>query len=664
MTTSKRRELHQATVDGVLGKGGALSAVLSGYEHRPAQLEMAKGVEVALETGTALLAEAGTGTGKTLGYLVPAVLSGKRVIVSTATRTLQDQVFAKDIPLLRDVVGLPFEAALLKGRSNYLCAHRFEAFDQAPTFATPEDATYWPEFRRWALQTETGDRGETRVPENWSGWPLVSTTSDACLGGKCPLYESCFVTKGRRAAAECDVIVVNHALFFSDLSLRSRGGEEKLGILPPYDAVVFDEAHALEDVATEHFGVSVSSGRLTSLAQDLLGVLPVTDGRASHLAALSVTLRSRSEALFRELSLAFPVEPLEAQRRQGDFTLTPEVVEQLRPPAAATLEVLAAIAALTGDDDPDLGALNRRAVETASALEHVVQADDARQVYWAETRGRSLALRAAPIDVGESLARFLYEDVGAVIFTSATLTSSTGRQERSFDYVARRFGLDPKATATVSVESPFDFPSQAAFYVPSHLPEPNAPDFTLQFSREVLRLIRLMGGRAFVLCTSLRHLDEVHALVSPHVEVPVFKQGEAPRTVLLEQFKEKPSVLFASHSFWEGVDVPGDALSLVVMDKVPFAPPNEPLQAARIEAVRKEGGNPFDEYQVPQAALSLRQGFGRLIRTRTDHGIVALGDTRVLTKRYGKQLVASLPPATRFSRLDDVKRWWAAKQKP
>ncbi|MBM4778656.1 MAG: ATP-dependent DNA helicase [Archangiaceae bacterium] len=624
---------------------------------------MAKGVEVALETGTALLAEAGTGTGKTLGYLVPAVLSGKRVVVSTATRTLQDQVFTKDIPLLRDVVGLPFEAALLKGRSNYLCAHRFEAFDQAPSFATPEDATWWPAFREWAMMTETGDRGETRVPENWSGWPLVSTTSDACLGGKCPLYESCFVTKGRRAAADCDVIVVNHALFFSDLSLRSRGGEEKLGILPPYDAVVFDEAHALEDVATEHFGVSVSSGRLTSLAQDLVGVLPVTDARASHLAALSVTLRSRSEALFRELSLAFPVEPLDTQRRQGDFTLTPEVVDQLRPPAAATLETLAAIAALTGDDDPDLGALNRRAVETAAALEHVVQADDVRQVYWAETRGRSLALRAAPIDVGESLARFLYEDVGAVIFTSATLTSSSGRQERSFEYVARRFGLDPKATATVSVESPFDFPSQAAFYVPSHLPEPNAPDFTLQFSREVLRLIRLMGGRAFVLCTSLRHLDEVHALVSPHVEVPVFKQGDAPRTVLLEQFKEKPSVLFASHSFWEGVDVPGDALSLVVMDKVPFAPPNEPLQAARIEAVRKEGGNPFDEYQVPQAALSLRQGFGRLIRTRTDHGIVALGDTRVLTKRYGKQLVASLPPATRFSRLDDVKRWWAAKQK-
>lgn len=657
---SRKHELHQATVEGVLGPGGALSAVLKGYEHRPAQLQMAKAVEVALETGTPLLAEAGTGTGKTLGYLVPAVLSGKRVVVSTATRTLQDQVFEKDIPLLRDVVGLPFEAALLKGRSNYLCAQRFEAFDQSPTFATQDDAAHWPAFRKWAFATQTGDRGETNVPENWSGWPQVSTTSEACLGSKCPLYESCFVTRGRRAAADCDVIVVNHALFFSDLSLRARGGEEKLGILPPYDVVVFDEAHALEDVATEHFGVSVSAGRLTSLAQDLLGVLPVTDGRASHLGALSITLRSRGEVLFRELSLAFPVEALDS-RRGNDFTLTPEVVELLRPPAAAVLETLAAVVALTGDDDADLAALNRRAVETAAALEHVVQADDTRQVYWAETRGRSLALRAAPIDVGESLGRFLYEDVGAVIFTSATLTSPTGRQQRSFEYVARRFGLDPKATATVSVDSPFDFPTQAAFYVPAHLPEPNAPTFTLEFSREVLRLVRLTGGRAFVLCTSLRHLDEVYALVSPHIDVPVLKQGDAPKGALLEQFRERPSVLFASASFWEGVDVPGDALSLVVMDKVPFAPPNEPLQAARIEAIRASGGSPFDEYQVPQAALSLRQGFGRLIRTRTDLGIVALGDTRVLTKRYGKQLVASLPPAQRFTRLEDVKRWWATK---
>jgi ATP-dependent DNA helicase DinG len=659
VTAPRTRALHQTTIEGVLGPTGALSAVLSGYEHRPAQLELALAVERALTGRTSLLAEAGTGTGKTLAYLVPAVLSGKRVVVSTATRTLQDQVFTKDIPLLRDVVGLPFEAALLKGRSNYLCAQRFEAFETSPLFATTEDAAYWPAFRKWALSTETGDRGETQVPEAWSAWPLVSTTSDACLGGQCPLYESCFVTRNRRAAADCDIIVVNHALFFADLSLRMRGGEEPLGILPPYDAVVFDEAHALEDVATEHFGVSVSGGRLTALAQDLLAEVTAGDSQAGTLGALSITLRARSDALFRELSLAFP-ETLDDTRRQGDRTLSPQVLEVLRPPAAAVLETLAAISALSTADDSGLTALQRRAAEVGAALERIAQGDDPGQVYWAEARGRSLALRAAPIEVGESLAQHLYGAVDTVIFTSATLTSSSGQKQRSFDYVVRRYGLDVESTDRVSVESPFDFTTQAAFYVPGHLPEPSASDFTLQFSREVLRLIRLTRGRAFVLCTSLRHLEEVFTLVGPHVEVPVLKQGEAPKGQLLDAFRQQPSVLFASQSFWEGVDVPGDALSLVVMDKLPFAPPNDPLQAARIEALRKEGGNPFDDYQLPQAALALRQGFGRLIRTRTDRGIVALGDTRVLTRRYGKQLLDSLPPARRLTRLDEVKAWWAA----
>ncbi len=661
MSRGRKHELHQATVEGVLGPGGALSAALQGYEHRPAQLELASAVEAALSRKTHLLAEAGTGTGKTLAYLVPAVLSGKRVIVSTATRTLQEQVFTKDIPLLRDAVGLPFEAALLKGRSNYLCAQRFEAFDRAPTFASPDDAKQWPAFRAWAMSTETGDRSDAQVSESWSGWPQVTTTSDACLGSKCPLYESCFVTRGRRAAADCDLIVVNHALFFADLSLRSRGGEDALGILPPYAAVVFDEAHALEDVATEHFGVSVSGGRLTSLAQDLLGVLPPTDGRTSALGALSITLRSRTDALFRALGDALAVGPLSTG--PADSPVTPELAEVLRPPAAAVLETLAATAALLPEEDVELGALHRRAVETAAALEHVVQADDVRQVYWVETRTRSPALRAAPIDVGESLARHLYEQVESVVFTSATLTSPSLRTEHSFEFVAQRFGLAAHVP-TISVESPFDYETQAAFYVPGHLPEPNAPGFTLEFAREVLRLIRLTQGRAFVLFTSLRHLDEVHALVGPHIEVAVLKQGDAPKATLLEQFRERPSVLFASHSFWEGVDVPGEALSLVVMDRVPFAPPNEPLQAARMEAIRKEGKRPFDEFQVPQAALALRQGFGRLVRTKADRGIVALGDTRVLHKRYGRQLVAALPPARRFKRLDDVRRWWLQEGRP
>ena len=644
------------TPEGVLGEGGALAGALPGYEWRPQQLEMAHAVEKALAQKRFLLAEAGTGTGKTLAYLVPALLSGKRVVISTATRTLQEQIFLKDLPLLRDEVGLEVKAALLKGRSNYLCAARFERFESFPLFPTPAEAEHWDAFREWALQTQTGDRGETDVPDDWATWLQVSTTPDSCTGGKCPFYETCFVTRARRAAADCQLIIVNHALFFADLSLKARGEALELGVLPPYDAVIFDEAHALEDVATEYFGQTVSSGRLIALVNDVLERTPKTHAHSATLTALAMELRGRTEQFFAKVQASLSLgEGREAGLRDDtqDARLLPHSLDDAAGEARLVEETLGAMAALCPEEDADLGGIHRRALESALALEVTLRADDPAQVYWASARGRSVALRAAPIDVGASLAAALYDSVDSVVFTSATLQAGGG-----FDYVLERLGLTGRATDTLRVDSPFDYQRQALLYVPGYLPPPADPEWTVQFAREVFRLLALSGGRAFVLFTSYKHMEAVHALVAPHLKLPVLKQGEAPRRALLSRFVEEPSVLFATQSFWEGVDVPGAALSMVIIDRLPFAPPNEPLQAARMDAVRERGGKPFDEYQVPQAALALRQGFGRLIRTARDFGVVAIGDSRLVTKRYGRRFLESLPRARLTMQFEEVRAFW------
>jgi ATP-dependent DNA helicase DinG len=468
------------------------------------------------------------------------------------------------------------------------------------------------------------------------------------------MADSCFVTRARRAAEEADIVVVNHALFFADLSLRMRGGDTELRVLPAYDAVIFDEAHALEDIATEHFGMTASTGRLLALADDVNEAVALADERVATFVGLSVSLRTRVEHLAEKVQAISQLDASGAQVQR----LTAMSLVEAAPQVGAVLETLAALAALCPADDADLGGLHRRVLDASVSLDSVLRADDPSFVYWLEAKGRSLSFRAAPIEIGESLTTHLYDSIDSAVFTSATLKTAKG-ERASFGFAVQRLGLEARPWDAVEYESPFDFERQAALYIPEHLPEPNQPYWTLQFAREVYQLIKVSGGRAFVMFTSLRQLSEVHALVAPHLDCQVLKQGDASRRALLEAFVEQPSVLFASQAFWEGVDVSGDALSLVIIDRLPFSPPNDPLQAARMETVRARGGAPFADYQVPQAALSLRQGFGRLIRSASDRGVVALGDVRVLTRGYGPAFLESLPPAKRLTRIHEVRAWWA-----
>ncbi|WP_163781785.1 ATP-dependent DNA helicase [Myxococcus vastator] len=648
------------SVDSLLGPGGALEVALPAYEHRPEQLQMARAVERAFAERSYLLAEAGTGTGKTLAYLVPALLSGRRVVVSTATKTLQDQIFFKDLPLMREKMGLRFEAAYLKGRSNYLCLHRYDAFSKEPQFGSREESRYWPKLKAWAEATDTGDRSELDLPESFSAWSRLSTTSETCVGTKCPQYETCFVTRMRKRAEQADLLVVNHHLFFADLALRSSGKRTE-GVLPWYEAVIFDEAHALEDAASGHFGCSVSNYRLEELARDAVASLKEDDARHAMLRALAARLRAGADALFAQAPRALGLSGHEAS-----VALRSEVMAKLSTPLEGVRDALAALSAFTvGEREPELAALTRRADELEEQLSFLEKAESADHVYWAEQRGKGLFLRASPIDVAKELRERMYGALDTVVYTSATLAADS-----RFDFFANRMGLYGEdgqpvtRVRTLAVPSPFDFPSQAALYLPTHLPDPTAPGFIEEAAEEIERLCEVTGGRAFVLFTSLRNMVRAYELVAPRLPYQALLQGERPKQQLLEAFRETPSVLFAAHSFWEGVDVPGDALSLVIIDRLPFASPGDPLVAARIKQLQQRGEEPFELYQLPHAALALRQGFGRLIRTQSDRGIVAMLDRRIVTKAYGRVFLDSLPPARRMEDVVSLSRWFNGPVRP
>jgi ATP-dependent DNA helicase DinG len=654
-------------LDAILGPGGALARALPGYEHRGDQLEMARSVARAMASRGYLVAEAGTGTGKTLAYLVPAALSGRRVIISTATKTLQEQLWWKDIPLLREKCGLDFSVAYLKGRSNYLCLHRAAEFARAPSFATRDEAAYWPRIESWSQATETGDRAELDLPDAYLTWRDLSATGETCLGRECNRFEECFVTRARAEAAAADVLLVNHHLFFADLAMRtSRAGVE---ILPEYDAVVFDEAHAIEDVATEYFGLQVSSYRIEELARDAAKAVADRPDLAAMMKELTLELRRAGERFFGGVAEGLRARPSTAFRgaraprpkaRDEDESvraaLDASILDPLEKDHGRLDHALGELRdALANADAAPLAQIARRAGELRVELQAVTAMKEPSRVYFGETRGRGVFLRAAPVDVAEELVERLYRRVDTVVFTSATLAAQ-GR----FDYFRRQVGLFPEFdVAEARFPGPFDYSTQAAIVAPDGMPEPNDPGFLRAAAEQVRALTEVTGGRAFVLCTSTRNML---ALREACRDLPyqLLLQGERPKSRLLESFRTTPSVLFATQSFWEGVDVPGDALSLVVIDRLPFAPPGDPVVAARLAALEQQGRDGFSELQVPAAALALRQGFGRLIRSRADRGLVAILDRRLVSKGYGRAFIATLPRCPVLRTVDEARRWWGA----
>ena len=631
-----------AAVDAAFADDGVLARAVDNFEPRASQRKMAAAVANTLEHGGVLLAEAGTGTGKTLAYLVPAILNRQRVLISTGTKNLQEQIYFKDIPTLQTALGVPFRATYMKGRANYLCLHRLDQLRAHP--AVPHD--FVSMMDEWRRVTETGDRAElSELPEDSSWWSDVAATAETCLGTDCPQYRECYVTRMRQRAAEADVVIVNHHLLCADASVRqSTYGE----VIPDCQNAIIDEAHHLEDVATQYFGISVSNYRVSDLVRDAeralnLGQIEDADSELRH-----AIRRVDDHALTFFGALAM------ARRTRGSLT-----EERLRIGPQWFGDVLddglgltAALNSLEGEMtrragtgeagaqiNEDAATIARRAGELRDHVHFLLEAANPAFVYFLETRNRGVFLRAAPIDVSSIIREMLIGRMRSTVMTSATLTV-----EGSFDYVKSRLGVED--ADTVRVKSEFDFNEQAILYLPRKMPSPKSPDYAEAVAREVLDLLTRTEGRAFVLFTSYAMLRTVRDRVESALPYPIIVQGTAPRSALLNQFRTTPNaVLFATSSFWQGVDVVGEQLSCVIIDKLPFASPGDPITAARIESIVASGGDAFQDYQVPLAILAMLQGLGRLIRHRTDRGVLAVLDPRLRTMHYGRRFLDSFPPA-------------------
>ncbi len=628
---------------------GWLARHIDGYSHRSQQQEMAEAVERILDQGGVMICEAGTGTGKTFAYLVPALMSGLKVIISTGTKNLQDQLYHRDLPMVRRSLSSPVSVALLKGRANYLCIHRLDSTLVEGVRLTKEQSQQLQRIRSWSTETRSGDIAEmSEIAEDADIWPVVTSSTDNCLGPECASYSKCHLVEARRRAQEADLVVVNHHLLCADMALKEEGFGE---LLPSADCFILDEAHQLPEVASNFFGMTISGRQLFDLIRDTLNEYHREAGDQPKLPEQLDLLKQA----VRELRLAFGLE-----MRRGawsEVASNPAVESHLSRVRQELSQLQAMLKALEGRGK-GLDSCRDRCVDLSSRLDALCVPQDDENIRWFETLRQSFRLNSTPLEISNIFSSRMAEHHASWIFTSATLAVGG-----SFEHFANQLGLEQAETHCW--DSPFDYPRQAVWYVPKDLPEPNSPQFNRRVSELSIPILEASEGRAFLLFTSHRALQEAAEYLQDRIDYPMLVQGTAPRTELVERFRQLGNaVLLGTSSFWEGVDVRGEALSCVIIDKLPFASPGDPVLQARIDALRRQGGNPFMTFQLPQAAIALKQGAGRLIRDEKDRGLLVICDPRLLNKPYGKVFIRSLPAMTKTQDLDVVRKFFSLMKAP